>query len=94
MKLHVVTTQPAQEIAAEPGTLDHLTASLRKALTERFGEPVTTAEIGNYGGFPLVTDDRLLPGIVHFRPTGHRTATEDELRQLLAWFDLRLEAGR
>ncbi|MDX2702186.1 hypothetical protein PV350_04905 [Streptomyces sp. PA03-6a] len=68
MKYSVVHTSPAEEIAATATTLDELTASLRAALTERFGEPITTAEIGEYGGFPLVSDESLPRGVVHFRP--------------------------
>ncbi|MFD8075845.1 hypothetical protein ACFV3E_24710 [Streptomyces sp. NPDC059718] len=64
----VIHTPPAEEIAATPATLDELTASLRVALSARFGEPVTTGEIGEYGGFPLVPDDQLPAGVIHFRP--------------------------
>lgn len=92
MKLTVVTTQPVQEIAAEPATLDALTASLRATLTERLNETVTTGEIGSMRGFPLVNDPGLPPGEVHMRPTpgAPPPPTADELAAMLAYFAPRI----
>jgi hypothetical protein len=86
VKLTVVTTEPVQQIAAEPATLDALTASLRATLTERFNEPITTGEIGSMWGLPLVTDPDLPPGEVHMRPTpgAPPPPTPEELAAYLA----------
>jgi hypothetical protein len=78
VKLTIIATDPVEEIAAEPATLDQLTASLRATLTERFGQPVTTGEIGAVRGFPLVTDQALLPGVVHLRPASRRKTSPRE----------------
>ncbi|MET7776280.1 hypothetical protein ABZU94_10620 [Streptomyces mirabilis] len=68
MKLLVVTIEPVQEIAAEQGTLDVLTASLRAKLAERLEGPVATGQLGSVFGWPLVVDPALTPGFVHLRP--------------------------
>ncbi|WP_327377983.1 hypothetical protein OG393_30895 [Streptomyces sp. NBC_01216] len=64
----IIQTEPVEEIAVAPETLDQLTATLRAALADRLGEPVTTAEIGNYRGLPLMPDATIRPGVVHLRP--------------------------
>lgn len=68
MKFLVVTIEPVQQVAAEPGTLDQLTASLRAELAERLGSPVPTGQIGDVYGWPLVADPGLPPGLVYLRP--------------------------
>jgi hypothetical protein len=68
-KFIVVTIEPVQQVAAEPETLDLLTASLRALLSERFGEPAPTAQVSSLYGWPLVPDATLPPGFVYLRPT-------------------------
>ncbi|WP_432169102.1 hypothetical protein [Streptomyces sp. 1222.5] len=68
MMLLVVTIPPVEEVAAEPGTLDHLTASLRARIAERFDEPVKATQLGSLMGWPLVPDPKLPPGFVYLRP--------------------------
>lgn len=67
-KLIVVTIEPVQQIAAEPGTLDQLTASLRAQLSERLEQPVPADQMGSLMGWPLVPDATLPPGFVYLRP--------------------------
>lgn len=68
MKFLIVTIEPIQQVAAEPGTLNQLTASLHAALAERHDQPVATSQIGNLSGWPLVADPTLPPGLVYLRP--------------------------
>jgi hypothetical protein len=88
MNLTFVTAQPVQEIAAEQATLDVLTATLRAMITDRFGTPTATSQIGSMYGFPLVTDPDLPPGEVHMRPTpgAPPPPTPEELAAFLAAF--------
>lgn len=63
-----VRTDPIQEIAAEPGTLD----LLRDILRPKAHEPRATPELleaARATGWPLVYDDTIRPGYVHCRPT-------------------------
>ncbi|MFE2469759.1 hypothetical protein [Streptomyces mirabilis] len=68
MKLMVVTIEPVQQVAAEPNTLEEVTAALRATLTERFGEPTPTSQAGDVYGWPLVADPTLPPGFLYLRP--------------------------
>lgn len=52
MRLIVVTIAPVQQVAAEPETLDQLTASLRAQLSERLEQPVPTSQLGSVFGWP------------------------------------------
>lgn len=92
MKLTVVTTQPVQEIAAEPTTLYALIVSLRATLTERLNQTVATGEIGSMWGLPLVNDPGVPPGEVRLRPTpgAPPPPTADELAAMLAYFAPRI----
>src|SRR4051812_48508486 len=63
-----VRTDPVQEIAAEPATLD----LLKDILRPKDAEPRATPELlaaARSCGWPLVYDEALRPGIVHCRPT-------------------------
>ncbi|MEV6791287.1 hypothetical protein AB0M87_04640 [Streptomyces sp. NPDC051320] len=66
MKLILRRTEPCQEIAAEPGTLNTLMDCLRPLAKEP--EPSFGGAIGSLTGMPLVADPHLLPGVVHMRP--------------------------
>lgn len=92
MNLTVVTTDPVQEIAAEPATLEALTTSLRASLAARIDGPLSPAPIGSMWGFPLVTDPDLPPGEVHMRPTpgAPPPPTAEELAAMLAYFAPRI----
>lgn len=68
MEILFVRTDPVQEIAAEPATLDYL----RDALRPKTVEPRATPELldaARLTGWPLVYDDTIRPGYVHCRPT-------------------------
>lgn len=92
MNLTVVTTEPVQEIAAEPATLEALTASLRASLAARINKSLGAGEIGSMWGFPLVTDPDLPPGEVHMRPTpgAPPPPTAEELAAMLAYLAPRI----
>ena len=68
MELFFVRTDPVQEIAAEPATLDLLKDILRPKTVEPRATPELLAAARSCG-WPLVYDDTLRPGIVHCRPT-------------------------
>ncbi|MDX3713415.1 hypothetical protein PV733_31630 [Streptomyces europaeiscabiei] len=79
-ELLFIRTDPVQEIAAEPATLDYL----RDVLRPKADEPRATPELLNTArltGWPLVYDDTILPGYVHCRPTPGAAAplTADEV---------------
>ncbi|MFL5911238.1 MAG: hypothetical protein ACJ768_11780 [Gaiellaceae bacterium] len=64
--LTVVTTDPVQEIAAEPATLDALK---HKFFAEPANRPTDLpGQIGHFFGFPMTADPDLPPGEVHMRP--------------------------
>lgn len=68
MEILFVRTDPIQEIAAEPGTLDYL----RDILRAKAVEPRATPELidaARLTGWPLVYDEMIPPGYVHCRPT-------------------------
>ncbi|WP_097866550.1 hypothetical protein [Streptomyces sp. rh34] len=70
MYLYLVRTDPVQQIAAEPDTLEALTA----ALSPRTQPPQATPEVITYHaahgfGWPLVADPTITPGVIHCRPT-------------------------
>lgn len=70
MHLRLVRTDPVQQIAAEPDTLE----ALKTALSPHTQPPQAAPELINLHtaqgfGWPLVPDLTLLPGIVHCRPT-------------------------
>ncbi|MCQ9178573.1 hypothetical protein KMT30_05920 [Streptomyces sp. IBSBF 2953] len=68
MKLIAVIFEPAQQVAAEPATLDQLTATLRTQLNERLKLALPSDQLGSLFGWPLVYDERIPPGFVHLRP--------------------------
>ncbi|MFJ2477080.1 hypothetical protein ACIOWI_29595 [Streptomyces sp. NPDC087659] len=72
MKLYVITTEPAQQIAAEPATLERLTARLRTQMQERHLDGAG----GDISGLPLVADPSIAPGFIHLRPTPKKDGTE------------------
>jgi hypothetical protein len=64
--LTVITTDPVQEIAAEPVTLDALKRKFFAESASRLGAQV--GQIGQFFGFPMIADTELPPGEVHMRP--------------------------
>lgn len=68
VELLFVRTDPVQEIAAEPGTLDLLKDVLRPKAVEPRATPEFLAA-ARACDWPLVYDQALRPGIVHCRPT-------------------------
>jgi hypothetical protein len=64
--LTVVTTDPVEEIAAEPATLDRLKRQFLEVPAGRIG--ALPGQIGDFFGFPLMVDEGLPPGEVHMRP--------------------------
>lgn len=68
MEILFVRTDPVQEIAAEPATLDLLRDILRPKAVEPRATPdfLTAAALC---AWPLVYDDTIRPGYVHCRPT-------------------------
>lgn len=66
--LFVRRTDPIQEIAAEPATLDQLRDILQPKAVEYRATPELLAAARS-SGWPLVYDEALRPGIVHCRPT-------------------------
>ncbi|MEU9921901.1 hypothetical protein AB0H51_11490 [Streptomyces griseoluteus] len=65
MDLFLVRTDPIQEIAAEPGTLD----LLRNMMSQEWGQPPASPDFLACG-WPLVHDESLPPGFIHCRPSG------------------------
>ncbi len=70
MRLHLVRTDPVQQIAAEPETLE----ALKAALSPLTRPPQATPEVITYHaahgfGWPLVADAAITPGVIHCRPT-------------------------
>ncbi|WP_157875881.1 hypothetical protein [Peterkaempfera griseoplana] len=74
MQLIFVPIEPIQEIAAEPATLDLLTAALRERLPELPAAPAWFGSVGLLTGIPLVAEPGLPPGIVYGRPHPDHTA--------------------
>ena len=68
MELLFVRTDPVQEIAAEPGTLDTLIDILRPKAAEDRATPELLAA-ARAMDWTLVYDATILPGYVHCRPT-------------------------
>lgn len=68
MELLFVRTDPVQEIAAEPATLDYLRDALRPKADEPRAAP-ELLDVARLTGWPLVYDDTIRPGYVHCRPT-------------------------
>lgn len=68
MEIYLVRTDPIQEIAAEPATLDLLRDILRPKAVEHRAAPELLAK-ARMTDWPLVYDDTLHPGVVHCRPT-------------------------
>jgi len=83
-----VRTDPVQEIAAEPGTLDYLKDVLRPKTVEPRATP-ELLDAARSCGWPLVYDDTIRPGYVHCRPTPgapaplSATETLDYFRRLM-----------
>ncbi|MCX5522620.1 hypothetical protein OG342_07045 [Streptomyces bobili] len=67
MDLYFVRTDPVQQIAAEPATLDLLLDILRPKAVEQRAAPELLAAV-RACDWPLVYDETLRPGIVHCRP--------------------------
>ena len=68
MEILFVRTDPVQEIAADPATLDLLKDILRPKDDEPRASPEFLAA-ARLSGWPLVYDATLRPGVVHCRPT-------------------------
>ncbi|MFH9823040.1 hypothetical protein [Streptomyces bobili] len=68
MKLYFVRTDPVQEVAAEPATLDLLTDILRPKAVEPRATPEFLSTARSLG-WPLVYDEKLPAGVVHCRPS-------------------------
>lgn len=68
MELFFVRTDPVQQVAAEPGTLDTLIDILRPKGDEPRATPEFLAAARSWG-WPLVYDDTIRPGYIHCRPT-------------------------
>jgi hypothetical protein len=68
VEIYFVRTDPVQEIAAEPGTLDTLIDILRPKTVETRATPefLTAARACDW---PLVYDEAIRPGYVHCRPS-------------------------
>jgi hypothetical protein len=68
VKLYFVRSDPVQEVAAEPRTLDLLTDILRPKDVEPRATPefLTAARAC---GWPLVYDEGIPAGVVHCRPS-------------------------
>jgi hypothetical protein len=68
MEIYVVRTDPVQEVAAEPSTLDLLKDILRPKAVEPRATP-EFLDAARTCGWPLVYDEALQPGMLHCRPT-------------------------
>jgi len=80
-----IRTDPVQEIAAEPGTLDYLADVLRPKAVEPRATPELLA-VARLTGWPLVYDDTIRPGYVHCRPSRPDAAEGPSVEELLAYF--------
>ncbi|MFE0036806.1 hypothetical protein [Streptomyces sp. NPDC059015] len=70
MDLYLVRTDPVQEIAADPETLDRLITALRPETQPAQATPELIDAFRNgFFGWPLVRDTSLRPGVVHCRPS-------------------------
>ncbi|MFF9002642.1 hypothetical protein ACF1GW_35535 [Streptomyces achromogenes] len=86
MEFLFVRTEPVQEIAAEPATLDLLINILRPKEDEPRATPELLAAAWATG-WPLVYDADLPPGMVQCRPSGRGSGippTPDDFRLLRA----------
>lgn len=61
---HVVRTSPSDVVAVNPGTFVRLRAALDAMATD----PWTRTPTSKLSGWPVVLDDTLPDGEVHFRP--------------------------
>jgi hypothetical protein len=68
MQLHLIRTDPVQEIAAEPATLELLITALDEATQPRLSSPELITACRSGLGWPLVPDESICPGAVHLRP--------------------------
>jgi hypothetical protein len=68
VELFFVRTDPVQEVAAEPATLDLLKDILRPKALESRATP-EFLDAARAMDWPLVYDATILPGFVHCRPT-------------------------
>lgn len=85
MDLSFVRTDPVQEIAAEPATLDLLMDVLRPKAVE----PRATPEFLNTArtcGWPLVYDETIRPGYVHCRPSSPDAVAPPEAGEVIDYF--------
>ncbi|HET6636798.1 MAG TPA: hypothetical protein VFH77_17405 [Streptomyces sp.] len=65
MRFLLVTIDPVQQIAAEPGTLDALMAAITATATS----PLTPlSPLQSFPSWPLVPDTTLPAGFVYLRP--------------------------
>lgn len=65
MQFLLVTTEPVQELAAEPDTLAALSRALHASLPPVTARPT---QLGVLDGLDLVDDPAIAPGTVHLRP--------------------------
>lgn len=82
MRFIVVTVEPVQQIAAEPKTLELLTADLRARISDRLEVPVSTGGIDGILGFPLVRDATLPAGFVYLRPFPDRPRPDEQMEEV------------
>ncbi|MFJ8153907.1 hypothetical protein [Streptomyces sp. NPDC094468] len=75
----LVTIEPVQQIAAEPATLDLLTADLRASIAQRLELTVQADKLPSIFDWPLVADPRLPAGFVYLRPFPQPAGVEPAL---------------
>lgn len=93
MELLFVRTEPVQEIAAEPATLDLLIDILRP----KEDEPRATPELltaARAVGWPLVYDATIRPGYVHCRPSSPDAVPPPSVEEMTEYFRAFMDAGR
>lgn len=93
MQIFFVRTDPVQEIAAEPITLDLLKDILRPKDVEPRATPEWLAA-ARAASWPLVYDSTLRPGIVHCRPSMPGAAPPPSPEELQEWFHALTHGGQ
>jgi hypothetical protein len=85
MELIFVRTDPIQEIAAEPATLDLLKDILRPKAEEPRATPEFLAA-ARLMDWPLVYDDTIRPGYVHCRPSSPGAVPPPSSTEIIEYF--------